>query len=69
MQIQIHKGEVNAVFNKKYSSFALFGGDPNDNVKPYQTSSNLKIRDIDKELITQLRTWLLDNQFDAGWYL
>lgn len=66
VMIKIHNGDVNAVFNKKYSSFALFGAEPSDDVNPYQISSKFKLTDNDKELITRLRTWLLDHQFDAG---
>lgn len=69
MQVKIHNGDVNAVFNKKYSSFALFGAEPSDDVNPYQISSKFKLTDNDKELIKRLRTWLLDHQFDAGWFL
>ncbi|KAF6168950.1 hypothetical protein GIB67_038447 [Kingdonia uniflora] len=64
--MKAHRGEVNALFNKKLSSFALFEGKSSVSYWPYQASSNFRIRDPYKESLTSLRTWLLNFQLDSG---
>ncbi|KAK7251736.1 hypothetical protein RIF29_35191 [Crotalaria pallida] len=56
--VKKHCGEVNAVFNKKYSSFALYKGEDGDDVSPYQVSSKFLPRDEDEVFIVNLRKWL-----------
>ncbi|GFP86248.1 protection of telomeres protein 1b [Phtheirospermum japonicum] len=53
------KDDVYALFNKKFSSFALFKGRDcsNNETGPYQTSPNYKPRDQDNKFITALRKW------------
>ncbi|ESW32538.1 hypothetical protein PHAVU_002G330500 [Phaseolus vulgaris] len=60
--VKEHNGEVNAVFNKKYSSFALFKGKDGDDLYPYQVYSNFHPRYVDKLLIHRLRKWLVNFQ-------
>ncbi|XP_028752411.1 protection of telomeres protein 1b-like [Neltuma alba] len=57
--IQTHGDEVNAIFNKRISSFALYNGKDNDYFVPYQVSSKFHPRDMDKALIDKLRKWLV----------
>ncbi|XP_058093874.1 protection of telomeres protein 1a-like isoform X2 [Magnolia sinica] len=64
--MKIYDGVVYALFNKKFSTFALFEGKSGEGFKPYQVSSKIQITNHDKEYITQLRTWLVDYQLDAG---
>ncbi|XP_043696363.1 protection of telomeres protein 1b isoform X2 [Telopea speciosissima] len=66
MQIKAHHGEVYALFNKKFSSFALFEGKSGKNFIPHQVSPKYHSRDDDKKFIAGLRTWLLNFQHDAG---
>ncbi|XP_058092744.1 protection of telomeres protein 1a-like isoform X3 [Magnolia sinica] len=61
-----HKGNAQALFNKKCSSFALFEGKSCMGFIPYQIYSNFHITDQDEVLVTQIRTWLAHYKFDAG---
>ncbi|XP_027339925.1 protection of telomeres protein 1b isoform X2 [Abrus precatorius] len=58
--VKAHGGEVNAVFNKKFSSFALYKGEDGDDFAPYQVSSKFHPRDEDKGFIDKLRKWLVN---------
>ncbi|CAJ1936598.1 unnamed protein product [Sphenostylis stenocarpa] len=60
--VKAHKGEVNAVFNKKISSFALYRGKDGDDLDPYQVSSKFNPKDEDKMLVDRLRKWLVHFQ-------
>jgi len=60
LQIQ-HHGEFCVTFNKKFSSFALFESKVSAECSPYQTSMKYHGRKHDKELLTQMRTWLPNN--------
>ncbi|KAJ8771983.1 hypothetical protein K2173_027160 [Erythroxylum novogranatense] len=64
--IKSHNGEVNAVFNKKFSSFALYEGKDGQYFRPYQSSSRFRPRDLDSKFITGLRKWLIDFHLDDG---
>ncbi|KAK6921285.1 hypothetical protein RJ641_014963 [Dillenia turbinata] len=64
--IKSHAREVYALFNKKFSSFALYEGKCSKNYIPYQVSSKFHLKDNDKKFITRLRDWMDDFQFDAG---
>lgn len=56
--------DVCAVYNKKYSSFALYNG--SDGSVPYQTSERFRERDLDKRFVTDLRRWFRDFPIDQG---
>ncbi|CAD6216573.1 unnamed protein product [Miscanthus lutarioriparius] len=56
-----HHGEFCVTFNKKFSSFALFESKVSAECSPYQTSMKCHGRKHDKELLTQMRTWLPNN--------
>ncbi|XP_077218108.1 protection of telomeres protein 1a-like isoform X2 [Tasmannia lanceolata] len=60
------EGNVYAAFEKRFSSFALFELESSGMGEPYQISSNFHSTVHDKKLITQLRTCLVDHQFDTG---
>lgn len=64
--MKTHCGEVNAVFNKRFSSFALYEGNGGEDCLPYQVSSKFHPRDLDKTFIKGLRKWLVDFQLDEG---
>ncbi|KAI9091323.1 hypothetical protein K1719_028134 [Acacia pycnantha] len=51
--------EINAVFHKKISSFALYNGKDDDHFVPYQVSSKFQPRVTDITLIDMLRKWLI----------
>lgn len=61
VQIQTRGSDVYALFNKGFSTFALFEG-RGSSIKefvPYQISPRYKPRDQDKKNIMQLREWFL----------
>ncbi|KAI9121786.1 hypothetical protein K1719_007176 [Acacia pycnantha] len=62
VMVKRHGEEVNAVFNKKISSFALYSGKGCSDFVPYQVSPKLHPRDVDKKLLAELRKWLLNSQ-------
>ncbi|XP_059454142.1 protection of telomeres protein 1a-like isoform X1 [Corylus avellana] len=64
--MKTHCGEVNVVFNKRFSSFALYEGKDGKDFLPYQVSSKFRPRDLDKKFIEGLRKWLVDFQLDEG---
>ncbi|XP_068669375.1 protection of telomeres protein 1b-like [Aristolochia californica] len=64
--IQEHNDELCAVSNKKFSSFALFGGVSCQDLHPYQASMNYQIKDLEEELIMKMRMWLTAHQFNSG---
>ncbi|XP_010271002.1 PREDICTED: protection of telomeres protein 1a-like isoform X2 [Nelumbo nucifera] len=64
--MKVCDGEVFAVFNKMFSSFALFQGKASNNLNPYQVSSRFCHEYQDDMLISHLRAWLLNFQLDAG---
>ncbi|KAG2667643.1 hypothetical protein I3760_15G126100 [Carya illinoinensis] len=64
--MKTHGWEVNAVFNKKFSSFALYGGKESENLRPYQVSSKFRPRELDKKFIEGLRKWFVNFQLDEG---
>lgn len=61
-----HGWEVNAVFNKKFSSFALYKGRESENLLPYQVSSKFRPRELDNKFIEGLRKWFVNFQLDEG---
>lgn len=66
MQMKTFKQEIYAVFNKKFSSFALYKGKDDEDFVPYQYSSRFCQREQDKEFIAGLRRWLVDFKFEEG---
>lgn len=64
--MKTHHGEVNAVFNKAFSSFALYEGKNGGDFVPYQCSSRYHHRDRDSKFVLGLRKWLADFQVDEG---
>ncbi|XP_037491554.1 protection of telomeres protein 1a isoform X2 [Jatropha curcas] len=80
--MKIHHGEVNAVFNKAFSSFALYEGKDKDgpnflpyqhslkyhppNFLPYQHSLKYHPRGRDSKFIAGLRKWFTDLCLDEG---
>lgn len=64
--MKTHGSDVYALFNKKFSSFALFQGKHSSDFSPYQVSSKYQPRKEDTELIVDLRKWMIDFQLDAG---
>lgn len=64
--MKTHGREVYALFNKKFSSFALFEGKYSTKFDPYQLSPNFWARDQDKKFIVGLRKWSVNYQLDRG---
>ncbi|KAI4355730.1 hypothetical protein L6164_004477 [Bauhinia variegata] len=62
VHVRMHGTEVNAVFNKKFSSFALYEGKDGKDFVPYEVSSKFNPHDLDRETILELRKWLVDFQ-------
>ncbi|KAI3747340.1 hypothetical protein L6452_09794 [Arctium lappa] len=60
--MKIHGSEVYAIFNKKYSSFALYEGRDGSRFVPYQVSSKFHAREQDKKFIAGLRKWTISRQ-------
>ncbi|EER99940.1 hypothetical protein BDA96_02G444900 [Sorghum bicolor] len=59
--VKHHHGEFFLTFDKKFSSFALFEGKGSAECSPYQTSMKYHGCKRDRELLTQMRTWLPNN--------
>ncbi|XP_047313943.1 protection of telomeres protein 1a-like [Impatiens glandulifera] len=66
VMIKSHCGDVNAVFNKKISSFAIFEGKHGTQFLPYQASANFHPRDEDNKFLDCLRKWLLNRNPDES---
>ncbi|KAK8604658.1 hypothetical protein V6N13_099590 [Hibiscus sabdariffa] len=62
VKMEIHEGEVYAVFNKKYSSFALYDGKDGENFHPYKVSLRFHAREHDEKIIAGLREWLASSE-------
>ncbi|KAK9688774.1 hypothetical protein RND81_09G010200 [Saponaria officinalis] len=58
VMMKTHNAETYALFNKSYSSFALYEGKYGDNCKPYQASLKFRQRDQDKAFVVGLRKWV-----------
>ncbi|CAH1436759.1 unnamed protein product [Lactuca virosa] len=57
--MKLHGSEVNAVFNKRFSAFALYEGSDFSNFVPYQVSSKFHAREQDNKFIADLRKWTI----------
>ncbi|KAI5330546.1 PREDICTED: protection of [Prunus dulcis] len=66
VSMKIHDDKINAVFYKKYSSFAIYEGRDGRNLVPYQTYETFREKDLDKNFVIDLRRWLQNFQFDEG---
>lgn len=64
-QMKVYNGDVYFLFNKRFSSFALFHGKSDMGLYPYQTSANYRATDHASELLMQIRTLSLE-QFDVA---
>lgn len=64
--MKMHGNEVYALFNKKFSSFAIFEGKYGVDFRPYQVSSNFHPREQDKKFVKGLRKWLADSELEKG---
>ncbi|KAK9083067.1 hypothetical protein Scep_029538 [Stephania cephalantha] len=62
MQMRLFDGEPYSLFDKIYSSFALYEGKASINVRPYQFPSKFNRRDYVtvKDFIELLRVWQLN---------
>ncbi|KAI3798485.1 hypothetical protein L1987_33762 [Smallanthus sonchifolius] len=60
--VKRHQSGVNVLFDKKFSSFALYEGREGSNFVPYQVSSKFHARDLDKKFIAGLRKWTVSRQ-------
>ncbi|XP_009800140.1 protection of telomeres protein 1b-like [Nicotiana tabacum] len=64
--MKTHGPEIYALFNKKFSSFAIFDRKDNSSFLPYQCSLKYHAREQDKKFILGLMKWLDDHQIDTG---
>ncbi|MBA0744156.1 hypothetical protein Gogos_006793 [Gossypium gossypioides] len=58
----VHEGDVYAIFNNKFSSFALYDGKDGDNFHPYKVSLRFHAREHDEKIIASLRKWLASSE-------
>lgn len=66
LQMKTHEGDVYAIFNKRFSSFALYEGKNGEGFHPYQVSLRFHAREQDEKLIADLRKWLADSKVIDG---
>ncbi|KAK9136556.1 hypothetical protein Sjap_007150 [Stephania japonica] len=68
VEMRLFEGKPYALFEKKYSSFALYEGKTSINVPPYQASSKFNRTDyvIGKDFIELLRVWWINFWLNAG---
>lgn len=66
VQMKTHDGEVYALFNKKFSSFALYEGIDGKDFTQYQVSARFSSRELDKKFVADLRSWLLNFEVNIG---
>ncbi|MBA0563592.1 hypothetical protein Golob_008564, partial [Gossypium lobatum] len=58
----VHEGDVYAIFNNKFSSFALYDGKDGDNFHPYKVSLRFHAREHDEKIIASMRKWLASSE-------
>lgn len=66
LQMKIHKMETYALYNKKFSSFALYEGKYGGSCNPYKISSKFQPRNQDMTYVVSLRKWVESFQLDTG---
>lgn len=64
--MKIDDGQAYALFNKKFSSFALYERKDGEDILPYQASVRFHRREPDKKLIIGLRKWFHSFQLKEG---
>lgn len=64
--MNIRDGEHYCVYDKRYSSFALFEGTTSENLVPYQTSEKYNATDHDTVYIKQMREWSSERVIHEG---
>ncbi|XP_022739002.1 protection of telomeres protein 1b-like isoform X2 [Durio zibethinus] len=62
VMMKTHEGDVYAIFNKRFSSFALYEGIDGENFHPYQVSLRFHAREQDNKIIADLRKWLANSK-------
>lgn len=65
VQMKTHNAETYALFNKKFSSFALYEGKYGQSYNPYQASLKFQPRDQDMMFVDGLRKWVDGFQLDT----
>ncbi|GAB2282818.1 hypothetical protein Dimus_017354 [Dionaea muscipula] len=65
VEMKVHSKEIYALFNKKFSSFALYEGKYVSSFKPYQVSSKFRLKELDTRLVADIRKWLDVFQLDT----
>ncbi|XP_071706562.1 protection of telomeres protein 1b-like [Rutidosis leptorrhynchoides] len=60
--IKNHRSGVNALFDKRFSSFALYYGSGGSNHVPYQVSPKFHHGNQDKKFIERLRKWTVSHR-------
>lgn len=58
--MKIYKGDYYIQYQKRRSSFGLFEGKNGGDAHPYQASADYVLSSQGKNLLQQLRSWLLD---------
>lgn len=66
VQMKTHNTEIYALFNKKFSTFALYEGKYGQSCDPYQTSTRFRRRDQDMTFVAGLRKWVDSFQLDTA---
>ncbi|KAJ7955335.1 Protection of telomeres protein [Quillaja saponaria] len=66
VKIEEFNGRLFAVFNKNYSSFALFGEKSNIDFEPYQATPGFYLLEPDKLVVARTRHLSKDYQFSGG---
>nr|XP_009782745.1 PREDICTED: protection of telomeres protein 1b-like [Nicotiana sylvestris] len=66
VRMKVHNSVVHAVFNKNFSSFALFDGKYSTTFLPYLCYLTYLHRERDEKLILGLRKWLVDHSIGTG---
>nr|XP_043632870.1 protection of telomeres protein 1b-like isoform X2 [Erigeron canadensis] len=64
--IKNHRSGINALFDKKFSSFALYEGKDGSNFVPYQTSSNFNAKKENQKFVARLKNWKIDQPETAS---
>ncbi|KNA16321.1 hypothetical protein SOVF_090050 isoform A [Spinacia oleracea] len=65
VMMKIHKMETYALYNKKFSSFALYEGKYGGSCNPYKISSKFQPRNQDMTYVVSLRKWVESFQLDT----
>ncbi|VVB13435.1 unnamed protein product [Arabis nemorensis] len=67
VKIVLFNRKITALWNEtSSSSFALFSGIYDEDCVPYQSSPKFQMREQDKNLLSNLREWMLTHSFEDG---